>query len=239
RDAIAAAITPRTRALVLNDPSNPTGTVASDAELAASAESCVAHDSIAICDEVWENVRFDGKPHRSSSASPGSAERPIKIGSAGKIFGATGWKVGWMVAAPAMAAVSGRAHQFSTFTTPPMLQWASAEASADPAIAAGRQASWAASRAVSIDGSRREGFAVLDNAATWFACIDLAASGIALDDRAFSERAVREAGVASIPLSASWEGSGGPTSISRSCHCKPAAMSEEAVLRLARWRESL
>ncbi len=239
RDAIAAAITPRTRALVLNDPLNPTGTVASDAELAALAELCVAHDLIAICDEVWENVRFDGKPHRSLLALPGMAERTIKIGSAGKIFGATGWKVGWMVAAPAMATVLGRAHQFLTFTTPPMLQWALAEALADPAIAAGRQASWGASRAVLIDGLRREGFVVLDNAATWFACIDLAASGIALDDRAFSERAVREAGVASIPLSALWEGPGGPTSILRLCHCKPAAMLEEAVLRLARWRESL
>ena len=84
----------------------------------------MAHDLIAICDEVWENVRFDGKPHRSLLALPGMAERTIKIGSAGKIFGATGWKVGWMVAAPAMAAVLGRAHQFLTFTTPPMLQWA-------------------------------------------------------------------------------------------------------------------
>jgi aspartate/methionine/tyrosine aminotransferase len=100
-------------------------------------------------------------------------------------------------------------------------------------------ADWAASRKVLIEGLAREGFAVLGSAATWFACIDLAASGIALDDRRFSERAVREAGVASIPLSALWEGAGGPTTIVRLCYCKPPAMLEDAVARLSRWRSGL
>ena len=237
--AIAAAITPRTRAIMLNDPLNPTGSVASAEELAMLARLCCAHDLIAICDEVWENVRFDGQPHRSLLAEPGMAARAIKIGSAGKIFGATGWKVGWMVAAPEIATVLAKAHQFLTFTTPPMLQWAVAEGLADPALAAALQADWAASRAVLNNGLAREGFAVLENSATWFSCIDLAASGIALDDATFSDRAVREAGVASIPLSALWEGDGAPLGIVRLCHCKPPVMLEEAAARLAQWRKSL
>jgi len=237
--AIAAAITPRTRALMLNDPLNPTGSVASMEELATLARLCVAHDLIAICDEVWENVRFDGQTQRSLLAEPGMAARAIKIGSAGKIFGATGWKIGWMIAAPEVAAVLAKAHQFLTFTSPPMLQWAVAEGLADPALAAGLQADWAASRAVLNEGLSRAGFAVLENSATWFSCIDLAASGIPLDDVTFSERLVHEAGVASIPLSALWEGDGASHGIVRLCHCKPPAMLEEAVARLARWRRGL
>jgi aspartate/methionine/tyrosine aminotransferase len=167
------------------------------------------------------------------------AQRTIKIGSAGKIFGATGWKVGWLVGDAALVGVLAKAHQFLTFTTPPMLQWAAAEGLADPAITAALHAEWSASRKVLIEGLAAAGFAVLESAATWFACIDLAASGIAMDDTAFSERAVREAGVASIPLSALWEGEGGPTTIVRLCHCKPPAMLEEAVARLSAWRAGL
>ncbi|OYU34585.1 aminotransferase [Novosphingobium sp. PASSN1] len=237
--AIRAAITPSTRALILNDPLNPTGSVASAEELALLARIACEHDLVAICDEVWEAVRFDGRTHRSLLAEPGMAQRTIKIGSAGKIFGATGWKVGWMVGDAALVAVLAKAHQFLTFTTPPMLQWAAAEGLADPAITAGLHADWSASRKVLVEGLRAAGFAVLESAATWFACIDLTASGIALNDTAFSERAVREAGVASIPLSALWEGDGGPTTIVRLCHCKPPAMLEDAVARLSQWRVSI
>ena len=203
------------------------------------AQICLEHDLIAICDEVWENVRFDGQAHKPLLAMPGMAERTIKIGSAGKIFGATGWKVGWLIAAPAMAATLGRAHQFLTFTTPPMLQWAVAEGLDTPGLAKACTARWAQTRAVLLDGLAREGFVSLPAAATWFTCIDLAASGCETDDRSFSERAVQEAGVASIPLSALWEGQGMPTGIVRLCHCKPEAMLAEAVSRLARWRAQL
>ncbi|WP_298173274.1 aminotransferase [Novosphingobium sp.] len=237
--AIRAAISPRTRALILNDPLNPTGSVARPEDLALLARIACEHDLVAICDEVWEAVRFDGRAHQSLLAEPGMAERAIKIGSAGKIFGATGWKVGWLVGDAALAAVLGKAHQFLTFTTPPMLQWAAAEGLADPAITAALHAEWSASRAVLIEGLKHAGFAVLESKATWFACIHLPASGIALDDRTFSERAVREGGVASIPLSALWEGEGGPATIVRLCHCKPQAMLEDAVARLSRWREGL
>lgn len=238
-EALAAAITPQTRLLMLNDPLNPAGAAASEAELAMIAECCVKHDLIAISDEVWEEVRFDGAVHRSLMSFPGMADRTIKIGSAGKIFGLTGWKSGWMIAAPDLAIGLARAHQFNTFTSPPALQWAVAEGLALPgAWFAARDAGWAASRERLKAGLAGAGFVVLPNAATWFLCVDLAASGITLKDRAFSERAIREAGVASIPVSALFEG-GGPTNVVRFCFTKPDAMLDEAVARLNGFRCSL
>jgi len=138
-----------------------------------------------------------------------------------------------------VAAVLAKAHQFLTFTTPPMLQWAIAEGLADDALIDGQVADWASTRAVLGDGLRANGFAVLPGVATWFSCIDLAASGIAIDDRTVAERLVREAGVASIPLSALWEGDDAPRHILRLCHSKPAAMLQDALARIVRWRDGL
>ena len=107
-DAIKAAITPKTRAMIINDPLNPAGTVMNAAQRAMLAALAVAHDLFVICDEVWETVRFDGADHASLLAEPGMAMRTVKIGSAGKIFGATGWKVGWMIAAPASRRRAGQ-----------------------------------------------------------------------------------------------------------------------------------
>lgn len=237
--ALAGAITPRTRLMMFNDPLNPAGKVASEDELGMIAAACVRHDLVAICDEVWEDVRFDDAPHRSLLSFPGMEDRAVKIGSAGKIFGLTGWKVGWLCAAPEMAAAIGRAHQFLTFTTPPALQWAVAEGlvRTDRWFACQREA-WATSRAQLMTYLECAGFSVLPSAATWFLCIDLAASGIMLDDRAFSERAVREAGVASIPVSALFDGAG-PRHIVRLCFAKDPATLGEAVEKLARFRERL
>jgi aspartate/methionine/tyrosine aminotransferase len=238
-DRLEAAITDRTKLLILNDPLNPAGTVASEAELAGIAAACVRHDLHAICDEVWEDLRFDGLAHRSLLSFPGMASRAVKIGSAGKIFGLTGWKIGWICAAPALAAAVGRAHQFLTFTSPPALQWAVAEGLARPAAwFAAQRAGWAASRERLKRGLEQAGYAVLPNAATWFLCVDLAASGIGLEDRIFSERAVREAGVASIPVSALFEGEA-PTHVVRFCFTKADATLDEAVERLAAFRQRL
>ena len=238
RDEIAARITPRTAAMILNDPLNPTGSVASPAELALLAELCTAHDLVAICDEVWEAVRFDGVRHRSLIDYPGMAERTVKIGSAGKIFGLTGWKIGWMAAAPEFARVLARAHQFLTFTTAPATQYAVAEGLPMPAVIAGLNAKWAQSRDTLNRMLGYAGFAVLPGPATWFTCIDLAGSGLALDDAAFSERAVHEAKVATIPLSA-FNDDGQATGVVRLCHCKDAAVLAEGVRRLATFRDAL
>jgi aspartate/methionine/tyrosine aminotransferase len=219
---------------MFNDPLNPTGTVASEADLAMLADLCAGHDLIAICDEVWEEVRFDGVPHRSLLSFPGMAERAVKIGSAGKIFGLTGWKIGWLCAAPELAGGLARAHQFLTFTTPPALQWAVAEGLALPdAWFAARTAGWAASRARLQAGLEAAGLVVLPNDATWFLCVDLAASGLGLADRAFSEIAVRKAGVASIPVSALFEGEAAPDQVVRFCFTKPDAMLDDACAWLA------
>ena len=233
-------LTDRTKLLILNDPLNPAGTVASEAELAAIAEICVRRDLLAICDEVWEDVRFDGATHRSLASFPGMRERAVKIGSAGKLFGLTGWKIGWMCAHGAMVAGLARAHQFLTFTSPPALQWAVAEGLAKPdAWFDAQRASWAASRVRLKQGLEQAGYAVLPNAATWFLCVDLTASGIDLDDRAFSDRAVREAGVASIPVSALFEGDGAPRNVVRFCFTKSDPTLDEAVRRLAAFRIGL
>jgi len=236
-EALEAAISLRTRVLMFNDPLNPAGTVAGEAELAMIADACLRHDLVAICDDVWEDVRFDGQPHRSLISLPGMANRAVKIGSAGKIFGLTGWKVGWMCAAPEMAVLLGRAHQFLTYTTPPALQWAVAEGLGQPpSFFAGQRASWAASRKRLRAGLEGAGYVVLPNAATWFLCVDLAASGITLSDVEFAERAVREAGVAAIPVSALFEGTGRPEHVVRFCFTKPDAMLDEAAERLADFR---
>jgi aspartate/methionine/tyrosine aminotransferase len=238
-EAIAHAITPRTRAMLLNDPLNPAGTVASTEELGMLARLCVAHDIVAICDEVWEQVRFDGVAHHSIMACEGMATRTVKIGSAGKIFGLTGWKIGWMAAQGELAVALGRVHQFLTFTSAVPLQWAVAEGLAMAEVIAGLHADWAASRARLKAGLQQGGFAVLPNAATWFLCVDLPASGVSLADWEFSERAVAEAGIATIPVSALYAGPNVPRHIVRLCFTKPDAVLDEAVQRLSTWRAGL
>ena len=238
REEIISCITPRTRVMIFNDPLNPTGTAASSGELAMLAEICRQHDLFVICDEVWESVRFDGQRHQSLLAEPGMAERAVKIGSGGKIFGVTGWKIGWLCAAPAVAAVLARAHQFLTFTTPPALQYALAEGLCHPELGMERLSGWAMTRdslSVSLAGA---GLVALPNVATWFTCIDLPASGIVESDAEFAELAVMEAGVASVPVSALCE-EDAVTTVLRLCHCKPEPMLREAVGRLARLRDRL
>ncbi|MDE2403766.1 MAG: aminotransferase [Sphingomonadales bacterium] len=238
--AIRAAISARTRVVMLNDPLNPMGTVATPDELAMLARLCLEHDLLAICDEVWEEVRFDGRAHASLLGEPGMADRVVKIGSAGKLFGMTGWKIGWMIAGEELATLVARAHQFVTFTTAPALQWAVAEGLGwGEDWFEGQHAARAAQRARLQGGLAEAGFAVMANAATWFVCVDLAASGIALDDTAFSERAVREAGVASIPVSALYEEADAPKGFARLCFTKPDAQIDEAVARLGRFRAGL
>ena len=121
-EALARAFSPRTKVALFNNPLNPTATIFSDADLALLAEFCIRHDAIALCDEVWEHVVFDGRRHKPLIALPGMRERTVKIGSAGKIFNLTGWKVGFVCAAAPIMRVLAKAHQFITFTTPPNLQ---------------------------------------------------------------------------------------------------------------------
>jgi N-succinyldiaminopimelate aminotransferase len=202
-DALTAAIGPRTRAIIFNNPHNPAARLFDSAELETVAAAAREHDLIVIADEVWEHVLVGGQSFVPLASLPGMAERTIKIGSAGKIFSLTGWKVGWMVAPPELTGTVARAHQFLTFCTAPNLQAAVAFGlDQGDAWIAPMQARFARARDRMTGGLRDAGFAVLDAAATYFLCVDLEASGIPADDEAFAQRAVAEAGVAVVALSA-------------------------------------
>lgn len=237
REMLAAAFGPRTRYVVLNNPINPAGVVLPEADLALLAEFCVAHDVIAICDEVWEQVVFGDAKHRPLMAFPGMRERTVKVGSAGKMFGLTGWKVGFLTAAPALTHSLARAHQFLTFTTAPNLQSAVAWglANSDDWFREMPRA-LERSRDRLTEGLRREGFAVLPTQGTYFLNVDLAASGVDMPDRDFCLHAVREAGVAAIPVSALYEEEP-VTSIVRLCFSKGDATLDAGVERLASARD--
>ena len=235
-DAIAAAIGPRTRAIVLNNPNNPIGRVFSRAELEALAELCVTHDLIAICDEVWEHLVFDGRAHVPMIALPGMAERAVKIGSAGKIFGLTGWKIGFIAAAPRLLQPITRAHQFLTFTTPPNLQIAVAHGlGLDDAFFARSRAAFQASRDYLGALLAEAGFTVLPGEGTYFLTVDLAASGVSGDDDTLARRILHEAGVASIPLSPFYMSDDTPAGLIRLCFAKPDAVLADAAARLGAW----
>jgi aspartate/methionine/tyrosine aminotransferase len=237
RAMLEAAFSERTRFVVLNNPNNPAGTVLPDEDLALLAELCVQHDVIAICDEVWEQVVFGNARHRPLIAYPGMRERTVKIGSAGKMFGLTGWKVGFLCAAPQLSYALARAHQFLTFTTPPNLQVAVAwglENSEHWFSAMPRDLERSRDRL--SEGLKREGFAVLPAQGTYFVNFDLPASGIAEGDRDFCLRAVNEAGVAAIPVSALYE-QNPVTHIVRLCFSKRDETLDGGVERLARARD--
>jgi aspartate/methionine/tyrosine aminotransferase len=203
RDRVYSAVGPRTRAILFNNPHNPAGRLFGPDDLEALAAVAREHDLLVISDEVWEHVLLDGQSFVPLASLPGMAERTIKIGSAGKIFSLTGWKVGWRVAAPDLASVVARAHQFLTVSTAPILQSAVAYGlSEGNAWIAPMQQRFARARDRMTEGLRAAGFAVLDAASTYFLCVDLAASGIALDDESFAVAAVERAGVAVVPLSA-------------------------------------
>ncbi|WP_421730668.1 aminotransferase [Brevundimonas sp.] len=235
---LLAAITPGTRAVVFNNPMNPTARAFEADELAMLAKTCVAHDLIAICDEVWEHIQFDGRRHLPLIAQPGMAERTIKIGSAGKIFSVTGWKVGFVCATPALIEPIAKAHQFITFTTPPNLQAAVATAlDWDDAWFEAMRADYQRSRDRLASGLTAAGYVALPSQASYFLSIDLAASGLAPDDVAFCRRLVTDHGVVAIPLSAFCEAR--PGGFVRLCFAKSDATLDQAVARLGLAREAM
>ncbi|MDR7035333.1 aspartate/methionine/tyrosine aminotransferase [Methylobacterium sp. BE186] len=232
-DALAAAFGPRTKAVLLNNPLNPSATMFSRADLELLAGFCRRHDAVAICDEVWEHVVFDGRAHIPLIGLPGMRERTVKIGSAGKIFSLTGWKVGFVMAAPPLMRVLAKAHQYLTFTTPPNLQEAVAYGLAkDEAYFTGMRRDFARSRDRLADGLGSLGLTVLPSAATYFLNVDVAPLGIA-DDVAFCETLVRRHGVASIPVSAFYA-EDPVRNLVRLCFAKSDATIDAALERLGR-----
>ncbi|HEY1146427.1 MAG TPA: aminotransferase [Allosphingosinicella sp.] len=236
REMLSAAITDRTRLVLFNNPHNPTGRAFDAEEVALLAEACVRHDVLAVTDEVWEHVLLEGRAHRPLAAEPGMAERTVKIGSAGKIFSLTGWKVGWAVAPPGLAAAVANAHQYLTFTTAPNLQAAVAYGlGKEQAYFETMRADFIEARDFLVRGLADAGYVVLPSEGTYFVAVDLAASGIPLDDATFCERAVREAGVAAIPVSAFYAEDPVRTVI-RLCFAKKRETLEAGLAALARAR---
>jgi N-succinyldiaminopimelate aminotransferase len=239
REALEAAIRPSTRVILFNNPHNPGGRLFAPDELQAVADAASAHDLLVISDEVWEHILLDGQSFTPIATLPGMAERTLKIGSAGKIFSLTGWKVGWIAAAPEIAGIAARAHQFLTFSTAPNLHSAVAfgMAEGDSWIEPMRQR-FARARDRMTEGLSAAGYACLDPASTYFLCVDLAASGIGLDDESFATAAVEKAGVAVVPLSVFAEDNP-PRHLVRLCFSKRDETIDAGVDAMVRARELL
>lgn len=232
-DMLAEAFGPKTKVVLFNNPLNPSCTVYAREDLELLAQFCVKYDAIAVCDEVWEHVIFDDRPHIPLIGLPAMRERCVKIGSAGKIFSLTGWKVGFVCAAAPILRVLAKAHQFITFTTPPNLQTAVAYGlgKADDYFV-GMRSELQASRDHFAAGLRDIGFPVLDSQGTYFINVDLAPLGLNEDDESFCKRLVAEHKVAAIPVSAFYALE--PiTSVVRFCFAKEQATLDTALERLS------
>ena len=204
------------------------------AELALIAERAIAHDAVVIADEVYEHIVFDGRPHISMYTLPGMAERTVKIGSAGKTFSLTGWKVGYITAHPDLLQPIVKAHQFLVFTTPPNLQ-------AAVAYGLGKEEGYFTGLGVEMQrrrdrlavGLSAAGLAVLPCQGTYFLNIDIQASGFNGGDEAFCRHLVQEIGVAAIPVSAFYA-EAPETRVARFCFAKQDAVLDAAIEKIAR-----
>lgn len=231
-EALAKAFSPKTRVVLFNNPLNPTATIFGAADLDLLAGFCNRFDAIAVCDEVWEHVVFDGHRHVPVLGRPDMRERTVKISSAGKIFSLTGWKVGLVMAAPAIMRVLAKAHQYITFTTPPNLQTAVAYGlGKEDGYFEGMRADFQRSRDRFATGLRDLGFQVLPSAGTYFLNLDIAPLGES-DDVDFCRRLVTESGVAAIPVSAFYA-EGAVRTVVRFCFAKRDATLDAALERLA------
>ena len=239
REELAAAFSARTKLLVLNSPMNPAGKVFSRDELAVIAGLLEQHDAFAVCDEVYEHLVFGDARHVPLMTLPGMRDRVLRIGSAGKTFSLTGWKVGYITAPAAMLRPITKAHQFATFTTPPNLQHAVALGLGfDAEYFAGLGTALMRSRDRLATGLGALGIPVLPCDGTYFLVLDVSrwlAPGE--DDFAFCRRLVLEAGVVLIPMSAFYDADA-PRHLVRACFCKADATIDRALERLQAWLTS-
>ena len=233
-----AVFSDRTKLIVLNTPMNPAGKVFSRQELELIATGLEAHDAYAVCDEVYEHLTFDGLPHVSLATVPGMRDRCLRIGSAGKTFSLTGWKVGYISGPERLIATVSKAHQFVTFTTPPALQYA---------IALGLEQSDDYYDQLAGDLQRKRdhlketlegiGLPVLPCQGTYFLTGDIAKFGFNGSDYDFCKYITTEAKVAAVPLSVFYHPStqDKPSTLIRFCFCKKDEVMTEAADRLQRF----
>jgi N-succinyldiaminopimelate aminotransferase len=230
-DALRKAFTAQTQAIAVNSPLNPIGRVFDRDELDALARVVKDSDAVVISDEVYEHLTFDGRQHLSPAALPGMRDRVVRIGSAGKMFSLTGWKVGWVTGTAPLIDVVANAHQFLTFTTSPALQLGIAHAlEREMDFTMGLRSELQANRDRLSEGIARLGFEVLPCEGTYFLTADIRKLTNE-HDRVFCERLVREAGVALIPLSGFFT-EGKPDTLVRFAFCKQPSVIEEALKRL-------
>ena len=233
RAALADAFGPATKAILLNSPMNPCGKVFTEEELGFIAELVLRHDTYAICDEVYEHLTFDGARHIPLMTLPGMRERTMRVGSAGKTFSLTGWKVGYVTAPPAVATNVAKAHQNLTFTTAPNLQRAVAIGLAkDDGYFAALGSALQAKRDRLAAGLASLGLTVLPSKGSYFITTDFRPLGFNDDDVAFCRHITEHAKVTAIPVTAFYDAPGAPDHYARFAFCKRDEVLDEAVARL-------
>ena len=234
RGELAAAFSAKTKLILLNSPMNPAAKLFTREELAFIAELVLRHDAYAVCDEVYEHLVFDGRKHVPLMTLPNMRRRCLKIGSAGKTFALTGWKVGYVTAAPELLQPVAKAHQFITFTTPPNLQRAVAYGlGKDDAYFRSLARELETKRDLFAKGLEEIGFDVPACHGTYFISADFRPLGFNGNDVEFCRHITTEAGVTAIPVSAFYEGAG-PSHFARFAFCKEDEVLRGALERLRR-----
>jgi len=232
-DELRRAFSPRTRAIVVNTPHNPTGKVFAREELELIAALCIEHDVVCITDEVYEHLVFEGA-HLPMASLPGMRERTITISSLGKTYSLTGWKVGWSLAPPVLTQAIRAAHQFVTFAVAtPLQHGAIAAVESPPEFYAQLLADYRARRDLLAEGLSRAGLDVRLPAGSYFICADIRVLGH-FDDIAFCKELIERVGVAAIPPSVFYERSNEGKTYVRFAFCKKLETLQAAVERLAR-----
>jgi aspartate/methionine/tyrosine aminotransferase len=232
-NAMAAAFSPRTKVLLLNTPMNPCGKVFSEHELSFIADLLEQYDAYAVCDEVYEHLVFPPAIHIPLMTLPGMFPRTLRIGSAGKTFSLTGWKIGYVSGPNDLVEIAAKAHQNLTFTSPPNLQRAVAFGLAKPdGYFAALAGDLAAKRDLLSAGLKNLGFNVLPADGSYFLTADLEGLPFNGTDIEFCRAITEHAGVAAIPVSAFYAADP-PLHYARFAFCKKDDVLQEALARLA------
>jgi methionine aminotransferase len=231
-ERIGAALTARTRAIIINTPHNPSATVWSAAHMQALVRLLRGTDVIVIADEVYEHMVFDGQPHQSVARSPELAARSLLVSSFGKTYHVTGWKVGYVAAPAALMAEFRKVHQFNVFTVNTPMQHGLAHHMADASQHLGLPAFYQRKRDRFRAGLAATRLRLLPSQGSYFQCVDYAAAS-SLPEEAFCRWLTEEIGVAAIPLSAFYPG-GNEQGLARFCFAKQDATLDAAIERLMR-----
>ena len=231
-DRIAAALTGKTRAVVINSPHNPSATVWSDADMRKLQELLAPTEALLISDEVYEHMVFDGAQHQSAARFPGLAARAFIVSSFGKTYHVTGWKVGYVAAPAPLTAEFRKVHQFNVFTVNTPVQHGLAAYMADPKPYLELPAFYQRKRDLFREGLMRTRFKVLPSEGTYFQCVDISHVS-QLGEADFCQWLTREIGVAAIPLSAFYS-NGFDQRVVRFCFAKKDETLNLALDRLAK-----